>query len=132
MDRRFYLAIVTPNEKQGYSLQFPDIPEAIIESNTTDDLLLIAKETLELCIKARYNDNKEIPVPITSFELKCTAPSFIIGVTVNVSIIKNECDNRAVKKTLTIPFWLNELAESKNVNFSRLLQSALKDELDIK
>ena len=40
-------------------------------------------------------------------------------------------DNRAVKKTLTIPSWLNHKAEEKNLNFSKILQSALKQELGI-
>ncbi len=35
--------------------------------------------------------------------------------------------NQSVKKTLSIPAWLNEEAERRNVNFSQVLQSALKD-----
>ncbi|GAV23398.1 HicB family protein [Carboxydothermus pertinax] len=41
-------------------------------------------------------------------------------------------DNKAVKKTLTIPKWLNDLAEKKKINFSRVLQQALKEQLGIK
>jgi hypothetical protein len=40
-------------------------------------------------------------------------------------------ENKAVKKTLTIPKWLNDVAEKNNVNFSQVLQSALKEYLGI-
>lgn len=44
----------------------------------------------------------------------------------------NELDEQAVKKTLTIPQWLNKMAEAKNVNFSRVLQTALKEYLGVR
>jgi len=47
-----------------------------------------------------------------------------------VEYLKNTSD-RAVKKTLTIPSWLNELAEQNNVNFSNVLQNALKEYLNV-
>lgn len=48
---------------------------------------------------------------------------------IEVDLLK--CKNVAIKKTLTIPMWLNELAEEHNINFSQLLQKALKEELKI-
>ena len=47
-------------------------------------------------------------------------------------LVRNEMEEQAVKKTLTIPQWLNQLAEAQNVNFSQVLQSALKEYLKIK
>jgi hypothetical protein len=46
-------------------------------------------------------------------------------------LYREAIENQSVKKTLTIPQWLNKLAEEKNVNFSQLLQSALKEHLGI-
>lgn len=45
--------------------------------------------------------------------------------------IRSAMDNRSIKKTLTIPWYLNELAEKQHINFSQLLQAALKDRLGI-
>ena len=45
--------------------------------------------------------------------------------------IREKMNNKAVKKTLTIPYWLNKLAEKEKINFSSLLQSAIKETLDI-
>ena len=47
-------------------------------------------------------------------------------------LVRNEIEEQSIKKTLTIPQWLNKLAEKENVNFSKLLQSALKDYLKVK
>lgn len=47
-------------------------------------------------------------------------------------LVRNELDEQALKKTLTIPQWLNKLAEAQNVNFSKVLQTALKEYLKIK
>ena len=47
-----------------------------------------------------------------------------------VEYLKNTSD-KAVKKTLTIPSWLNSLAEQNNVNFSNILQNALKEYLNV-
>ena len=47
-------------------------------------------------------------------------------------LVRNEMEEQSVKKTLTIPCWLNKLAEEQNINFSKLLQSALKEYLKIK
>ena len=47
-------------------------------------------------------------------------------------LIREEMANKAVKKTLTIPSWLSKIAEEKKINFSQVLQSALKDQLIIK
>ena len=46
--------------------------------------------------------------------------------------MRNEIEEQSIKKTLTIPQWLNKIAEKENVNFSKLLQSALKDYLKVK
>ena len=47
-------------------------------------------------------------------------------------IVRNEMETASVKKTLTIPAWLNKLAEEKQVNYSQILQAALKDYLGVR
>ena len=46
--------------------------------------------------------------------------------------VRDEMKNKCIKKTLTIPKWLNDLAEAENVNFSKILKSALQDYLKTK
>ncbi|MGX7331678.1 type II toxin-antitoxin system HicB family antitoxin, partial [Aerococcus sanguinicola] len=55
----------------------------------------------------------------------------IVFVDVWLAPILDRASNQAVKKTLTIPKWLNDSAEAQSVNFSSVLQTALKEELGI-
>ena len=77
-------------------------------------------------------DNKKIPKATPLEKVKCEKNEKTILVNVWMPLVRNELDEQAVKKTLTIPQWLNKLAEAQNVNFSKLLQTALKEYLKIK
>jgi hypothetical protein len=44
---------------------------------------------------------------------------------------RDKMEDRAIKKTLTIPKWLNDLAEENRVNFSHILQDALMNHLGV-
>ena len=57
--------------------------------------------------------------------------SFVSIVEVWMPVVRDEMENKAIKKTLTIPKWLNDIAEENKVNFSQVLQSALKDYLGL-
>ena len=93
-----------------------------------------SKEALELHLWGIEKDGEMMPEatqpPFDGEEVE--ENSFIMPVTVFMDIVKNEMENKAVKKTLTIPYWLNEAAERHNINFSQVLQTALKEVLEIK
>lgn len=73
------------------------------------------------------------PVPgSTPVEKLHPGPNQVVGlIEVWMPAFRESIDNKAVKKTLTIPKWLNDLAEKENINFSHLLQSAIKNCLGI-
>ena len=52
-------------------------------------------------------------------------------VDVDCELYRNKIRNRAVKKNCTIPFWLSEEAEKRGVNFSKVLQEALMQKLNM-
>jgi post-segregation antitoxin (ccd killing protein) len=55
----------------------------------------------------------------------------VVPVTIYPDVFKDEMDNRRVKTTITIPRWLKEVAEKEGINYSRLLETAIKDTLEI-
>jgi hypothetical protein len=57
--------------------------------------------------------------------------AFVTLIQARTEPIRDELQNRAVKKTLTIPQWLNDEAEEAGLNFSQTLQFALKEKLGI-
>lgn len=118
--------------EDGINIHFPDIPSAISCAETTDEAIKNAEEVLGLVIYDRECDNEPIPEPTPFEKIKTKDNEKAIIIRVWMPLVRNELDEQAVKKTLTIPQWLNKLAEDENVNFSKLLQSALKEYLKIK
>ena len=76
-------------------------------------------------------DKDEIPEPAPIDKIRLESNQAVVLVEVWMPLIRDAIENRAVKKTLTIPKWLNDLAEDKHVNFSHILQEALKERLGI-
>lgn len=77
-------------------------------------------------------DNDPLPEPTPLNKIKIHKNQSIMLIEAWMPLVRSEMENRAVKKTLTIPKWLNDIAEQKKVNFSQILQKALKEELGIK
>ena len=119
-------------QEDGINIKFPDLQEAISCASTTEEAIKNAKEVLELVLYHREEENIEIPDSTPLEDIKCTKNEKTVNISVWMPLVRNEMEEQAVKKTLTIPQWLNKLAEAQNVNFSKVLQSALKEYLKIK
>lgn len=119
-------------EDDGINIYFPDIEEAISCAKDTKEALKNAKEVLELTLYNREEDKIKIPEPTPLEKIKCKENEKTVVISVWMPLVRNEMEEQSVKKTLTIPCWLNKLAEEQNINFSKLLQSALKEYLKIK
>lgn len=127
MKQYTYVAILQYDE-DGISVWFPDIQEAYTCATTTEEALKDAEEVLSLSLKSRIKDQEEIPVPTELKEIKAEKGQYttLVSVTLDKKV-------KYDKKTLTIPHDLNVAAEEAGINFSKVLQAALKDKLiDIK
>ena len=133
MEKITYFAIFEPT-KTGYSVYFPDIAGVCTIGKTIEEATENAKEALGLHLWGMEKDGETLPIatvpPFEDEEMENGA--FIVQITVFLDMVRNEMDNKAVKKTLTLPYWLNEAAEREKINFSQVLQSALKEVLEIK
>ncbi len=118
--------------KDGINIRFPDIDEAISCASTTKEALKNAKEVLELTLYNREEEGIEIPEATPLENIKCNENEKTVTVSVWMPLVRSEMEEQSVKKTLTIPGWLNKLAEEQNVNFSKVLQAALKEYLKVK
>jgi predicted RNase H-like HicB family nuclease len=130
MDRYIYLAIFERDE-DGYSVTFPDLPGCITCGDNLEDAYLMAKDALELHLYGMEEDNDEIPSPSIPESISANSDSFVTLIEAYMPLIRDEMANKAIKKTLTIPKWLNDLGEDKKVNFSLILQNALKENLGV-
>lgn len=129
-DKYFYPAVFTM-ESDGISVEFPDLPGCFSCGSTEDDALYMAKDALELHLYGLEEDNEVIPEPSSISNLNLESNQFVALIEVWMPPIRDEMSQKSIKKTLTLPKWLNDLAEEKKVNFSNVLQNALISYLGI-
>ena len=131
MDKYFYPAVFESGELKGYCVTFPDLPGCITEGDTLEEALSMAREALELHLYGMEEDGDSIPQPTPPEQVDVSSGGFVTVVEAWMDLVRDEMANKAVKKTLTIPKWLNDLAERSQLNFSHILQVALKNRLGI-
>lgn len=127
----YYPAQFVNEGEKGYSIIFPDLPCSTMGENF-EDAMKMAKDSLELQLYTHEVDGDEIPTPTDIRELEVPENGFVTYVEADtLNYRKFYKSTKAVKKTLSIPEWLNEAATNRDVNFSAVLQKALKEEIGI-
>jgi len=124
-----YPAIFTPLTSGEYDVRVPDLPGCITCGKNLADAIEMAKDAITMWLCDAEDNQETIPAP--SENIAVEHPKFVNFVVADTDEYRCENDNRAVKKTLTIPNWLNVKAERAGVNFSQTLQTALKKQLNI-
>lgn len=130
MAKYVYPAIFTP-EPEGYSISFPDLENCYTSAPTLEEGMEMAADVLCLTLYGLEEKGKPIPAASDVRAVKTEGEEFVSLVRCDTIEYRRFYDNKAVKKTLTIPAWLNTMAERNGVNFSMVLQTALKHELNI-
>ena len=113
-------------DPDGISIEFPDLPGCLPCGQTTEEAFHNAKEALGVHLYGMEQDGEPIPAPTQLQGLHPEEGGVVTLVEVFMPSIRDRAQNRVVKKTLTIPAWLNREAEAAHVNFSQVLQDALK------
>ncbi|KXZ17906.1 pilus assembly protein HicB [Bacillus nakamurai] len=133
MGKYLFPAIFDSGEdgSEGYTITFPDLPGCISEGDDLENAMSMAKDVLEGFLYGMEEDGEEIPSPSNPSELDVPKTGFVVMVHAWTDIVRDEMENKAVKKTLTVPKWLAEAAEKEGVNFSQLLQFALRERLGL-
>lgn len=125
-----YPAVFHPNEDDGsITVTVPDLPGCITEGKNMADALFMAQDALSMWLWDAENDKDPIPAPTDPPRVE--TPEFVNFVYADTDAYRKKNDARAVKKTLSIPSWLNTMAEEAGVNFSQILQEALKARLGV-
>ncbi len=120
-----YPAVFTPEKDGGYSILFPDLEGCFTCGDDLIDGMQMAEDVLALVLYGYEKEDREIPVPSKRQHIKLQGKEFVNYVACDTMEYRKRYNNKAVKKTLTIPAWLNEKASSMNINFSQVLQEAL-------
>ena len=130
MNRLFYPAIFHEAEEGGFWVTFPDIPECMTQGDDMQQAYEMAVDALGLSLTTMEEAGEEIPKASTLDKVD-PEDGVLIIVEFDMAEYRRRNSSRAVKKTLSIPEWLNEAALRENINFSQLLQEALMVKLGV-
>ena len=130
-------------EDDGYSVIFPDLNYLATQGDSFEDAMEMAVECLASYLYIAQRDGEDVPAPSSLVNIDPVAvakeldPDLPVGeaivnlVSVDVAEYAKKHFEKSVKKTLSIPAWLNDAAMAQGVNFSRVLQQALKEQLHL-
>ena len=125
-----YPAIFTKMNDDGnyYIIDFIDLKNCITEGETIQEAYYMAQDAMGLFL----DDLVKFPEPTLEFDnIELKENQFISFVSIDMDYYRKKFNNKSVKKTLSIPCWLDTIAEKENINFSQLLQEAIKNKLKI-
>lgn len=123
-----YPAIIHVDD-DGLWAEFPDLPGCFTQGDNQQELLANAAEAMECYVLGLLEDGQKLPVPSLPQSLHLPdTNTYTTLIQSDVDLAKN---TKSVKKTLTLPAWLNQRALEAKINFSNVLQSALMKELKI-
>ena len=130
VERYFYPAVFTYEPNQEIAVTFPDL-DAATSGENEDDALISARELLGCVLYGLEEDGEQIPSSTPLSEVTMQDNERVVLVDVYMPSIRMAQVNRSVSRTVTLPAWMNAAALERNVNFSQVLQDALREKLHL-
>ena len=130
-DRYDFPALLHYTRDGRIGITFPDLPGCVSQARSDEEAVSMATEALELHLYGMEQTETPIPKPSRLSDVPTEPDERTILVTAIMPLVREDMETKAVKKTLTIPAWLNRAAEAAHVNFSALLQRSLREHLGI-
>lgn len=128
---RYVFPAVFEQEDGLYNVTFPDLPSCYTCGDDLADALHMAEDALAGWLSRAEEKGESIPAPSPLNAIHVRDGITASLVLADTALWRRAHSEKAVKKTLTIPSWLNEAAEARSLNFSQVLQEALKKQLGI-
>lgn len=126
MDTAIYLAVFK-EEKGQFSAWIPDF-NLTVKGTSLADTIMVARTAIAK--KLFSGDGSEVFSANRIMKYDCAEEEFAAIIDIDLVKYRRKYDNRRIRKNLTIPNWLNEEAEKQDVNFSKVLEEAIKRKLN--
>ncbi|HCC00451.1 MAG TPA: HicB family protein [Ruminococcaceae bacterium] len=126
--KRVYPIVLTPANK-GYVVYVPDL-KINTEGNDLADAISMARDAIGLWGVTEEDEGRTIPNPSRNYP-DHDPNEIVTMVDIDFAAYRRANDLRTIRKNVTIPSWLNDMAEKQGVNFSQVLQDGLKERLDV-
>ena len=123
--KAYYSVIIEPHS-EGYLATVPDVPGCTTGGKTIEETIELASDALCGCLCVYEEEGIELPPPRLPCDLVVGTGCFSTLIFVDTLKYREETDTRAVRKNVSMPAWLLNMAEARGVNCSQVLQDALK------
>ena len=132
-ERYAYPACFTPYHDDGdyWIVRFPDLEGCMTNAETLEETIEQAHNILEDYMALLERDEHAIPQPTPYGDVKVEKNEIVQLVVVPMASARRRWDESVVKKTLTLPRWLDEMGQQAGFNFSQILQEGLRERLNI-
>jgi predicted RNase H-like HicB family nuclease len=111
----------------GYAVEVPDLPGCTSGGASLAEAIIMGTDAASGWVLTELEDGKPVPPASAVTDIRPDAGGFVSMLVLDMDAYAEKYGNKAVRKNLTIPAWLNTFAESKNVNFSQVLQDSLME-----
>ena len=131
MGKYVFPAVFTAEESGLYAVDFPDLESCYTSGEDLADAIKMAEDVLALTLYEYEKEKKPIPKPSNWRSITTAENEFVNHISADTMHYQKKFNHKSVKKTLSIPEWLNDLATAENINFSQTLQEAIEAKLGI-
>lgn len=118
-------------EDKFVNVSFPDLPGCFTFGESMEEALRMAQDVLEGYLLVLEDDKDDIPAARNPFEIKVTTNQLVVPIEADTKLVREKEEAKLIKKTLTIPSYLNTLANDLGINFSATLTEALKEKIGV-
>jgi len=109
----------------GYAVEVPDLPGCVSGGETLAEAILMGTDAASGWVLTELEDGKPAPEASSIGNIQPEAGGFVSMLVLDMEAYAEKYGNKAVRKNLTIPAWLNTFAEERHINFSKVLQDSL-------
>lgn len=128
---KYVYPAIFESENGMYNISFPDLPGCYTCGDNLADAMVMAEDVLGGWLSRAEEKGADIPKASEASAIAVPTGGFITLVLADTFEYRRKHSNKAVKKTLSIPSWLNDAAEAHAINFSKVLQDALCEKLSL-
>ena len=111
----------------GYSVEVPDLPGCVSGGKTLAEAIIMGTDAASGWVLDELEDGKPVPAASDIKRIRPGKDGFVSILVLDMDAYSEKYGNKAVRKNLTIPAWLNTFAEKHNINFSRVLTDSLTE-----
>jgi predicted RNase H-like HicB family nuclease len=123
-----YPAIFYPwDDGLGYTVEVPDLPGCVSEGETLAEAIIMGTDAASGWVLTELEDGKPEPKASSIEDIHPEEGGFVSMLVLDMDAYADKYGNKAVRKNLTIPAWLNTFAEARHINFSKVLQDSLTE-----